>query len=70
MPPKAVKRRPAKGVKTCPGCGKSFNVRGYGKHAKACQSRQHESASASAMGETTHPEEGKFDTHLVGLGLT
>lgn len=65
MPPKAAKRRPARGEKMCPLCKKTFNVRGYGKHAKACQSRQHESALASAVGETTHSrEEGKSNFPL------
>ena len=39
MPPQAVKHRPAVGKETCHFCHKTFNVRGYGRHEKACKSR-------------------------------
>ena len=34
--PEPIKRRPADGIICCPVCGKSYNVRGYPMHKKAC----------------------------------
>jgi hypothetical protein len=43
MPLPTVKRQPAAGEKVCPHCSGTFNVRGYGRHEKACLSRLRDS---------------------------
>ena len=43
MPPGTkLKRRPAYGEKRCPHCDRVFNVRGYGRHEKACRRTREE----------------------------
>lgn len=79
MPPRVLKRRPAYGEKCCPHCGKTFNVRGYGRHEQACR-RHHELSeipipavyvdgiNSGKNTDDTDPEQSKGGTLHMNMG--
>ena len=47
MAPKRGKQRPATATEVCPNCGRTFNVRGYGRHRDACRAAPTSDAEGS-----------------------
>jgi hypothetical protein len=71
-----VKRRPAEGRTICPRCNKSFNVRGYGMHAKKCITLQeglplpliaNETCSGGGDGTLVSNSPPTFDTDTMPI---
>lgn len=70
MRPNQGKRRPALGTVTCPGCGGTFNVRGYGRHKMSCRSPSPTPTPTIDVEDraNSEPREGALTTHPATNG--